>query len=357
MSPSDARCKDLGLAVIGAGRWGRNLIRVASSIGGASLEVVCDVDPQRLDELGGAFRITTRPEAVLEDGSVDAVILATPAEHHAALAVAALAAGKHVFVEKPLALTLPDAERIAEAQRQYGRVVMVGHILHYDPAYAALSQCIGRSGLGNLRGLYATRHAPSTRGDKGAWWALAPHDLSWGLARFRTMPVSATARRSRESDRTFARFEFGRDVVLAIDVCGRAPCALRHLVAVGDRGTAFVDATGPSSTLRVLPRKLAEQVEARMRDGMRGRNLFASSLAVMEASLTVEPVPVPQVEPLRNELAAFVDAVVRGSPVPTPVADGVAVTKLLGAVDRLVGPSRRRRAVRSVPVVRSPALP
>src|SRR5512146_2698046 len=126
---------NVGLAVVGAGYWGPNLIRNAAETAGATLEVVCDLDQERLRKIGRRYpgvRLCTRFEDVLADGKVDAVLVATPAATHHELARRALDAGKDALVEKPLAMTVRDARDLVQAAEAGKRVLMTGHTFIYN---------------------------------------------------------------------------------------------------------------------------------------------------------------------------------------------------------------------------------
>lgn len=304
------------------------------------LSYVCDLDSQRLADVSvGDVRLTTDPEAVLTASDVSAVLLSTPAEAHARLAVAALSAGKHVFVEKPMALNLLDAERIDRAASASGRVLMVGHILHYDPAYATLARLVDESMLGRVRRVYAVRHAENARGGSGAWWALAPHDVSWITRVLREAPGSVHATRYMATDRTQATLGFNGGAEALLDVCGAAAGPVRHLTVIGEHCVAFLDATHRESTLSVLAGSLAREIGARLDDGARRCALAEASLgtALLVAG---EPLwPLTWTEPLCAEMEAFVGAVLDGSPFPATAEDGLEVTRVLTQVDAAISRS------------------
>ena len=132
------------VGVVGLGYWGPNLARNFATIPGCELTWLCDASPDaraRLERSFPAARSTGALDDLLSDGQLDAVVLATPVPTHAELAVAAAEAGKHCFVEKPLATTAADAERAVDAAARAGKILMVGHLLEYHPAVARLKAC------------------------------------------------------------------------------------------------------------------------------------------------------------------------------------------------------------------------
>ena len=144
------------VAVVGCGAWGKNHVRTHAAIG--SLAAVVDPDPQVAAAQAEMHGVAARTfDEVLADPTIDGVVIAAPAADHARLAEAALAAGKHTFVEKPLALTVADAERVVAAAAAADRVLMVGHLLQYHPAFLALRDLVDSGRLGELRYLYSNR--------------------------------------------------------------------------------------------------------------------------------------------------------------------------------------------------------
>src|SRR3990172_1784579 len=132
-----------GVAVIGAGYWGKNVVRALGALG--ALRTVCDPDGSRLKECGEAFpgvRLCAGYGDALRDGGVTAVAVAAPAALHAEIVSKALEAGKDVFVEKPLCLSAGEGERLVERAAALGRVLMVGHLLHYHGAVRKLKEMV-----------------------------------------------------------------------------------------------------------------------------------------------------------------------------------------------------------------------
>src|SRR5918993_155035 len=141
------------VGVVGLGYWGPNLARNFAALAGAELRWLCDARPEARDRFAPMFpaaTFTDRMEDLLEDAALDAVILATPVPTHAELAVRVLEAGKHCFVEKPLAQSVADAERAGAAADAAGRVLMVGHLLQYHPGVRKLKEIAESGELGDI---------------------------------------------------------------------------------------------------------------------------------------------------------------------------------------------------------------
>ena len=171
------------VAVVGCGEWGKNLVRIFDQLG--ALEAINDVDPAAVDRIQARIPIVARGFAeLLDDPRVEAVAIATNAVSHAALAGQALKAGKHVFVEKPLALDVDEAEELCGLAEDSGRVLMVGHLLQYHPAFvSAAGRGAAAAQLGRLQYIYSNRlNLGRFRREENILWSFAPHDISMILA-------------------------------------------------------------------------------------------------------------------------------------------------------------------------------
>jgi predicted dehydrogenase len=176
----DAKFVQVG--VVGLGYWGPNLARNFDALPGCKLSWCCDGQPaarERFDSVFRGARFTDRFEDLLADPSLDAVAIATPVPTHSELAARVLEAGKHCFVEKPLALKVAEAERVLAAQRVSGRVLMVGHLLEYHPGVRQLKQIVDSGELGHVHYIYSNRlNLGKLRTDENALWSLGAHDIS-----------------------------------------------------------------------------------------------------------------------------------------------------------------------------------
>lgn len=168
------------VAVTGCGNWGKNLVRNFAHLG--SLACVCDSDLQKLERMKQEYRgvrVTTSIEEMLADEAVTAVVIATPSETHFALAKQALLSGKHVYVEKPLARDVIQAEELDALATERNLVLMVGHLLLYHPAVNCLKELIASGELGDILFVRSDRmNFNTSRHHWNVLWDLAPHDLS-----------------------------------------------------------------------------------------------------------------------------------------------------------------------------------
>src|SRR5512141_2395485 len=186
------------IAVIGAGAWGINHVRAFARSKGAALTMVCDASEssrERARALAPHARLGKDLADALEAPDVDAIVLATPAKHHAEHARLALQAGKHVFVEKPLALNAADAEAVVALADAQKRTLMVGHLMLYHPAMARLKNMVMTGELGRIFYIYCVRvNLGRVRQDENALWSLAPHDISMIGHLLDAEPESVSAR-------------------------------------------------------------------------------------------------------------------------------------------------------------------
>ena len=247
-----SRSMSTSVAVIGCGYWGRNLVRVFQEIG--ALAAVCDADANLAAQFADQYSVPALSLGdLLADDAIQAVAIAAPAAAHADLAGQALHAGKHVFVEKPIALRATDAEELIAVAAQGDRVLMVGHLLQYHPAFLALRELIGNGRLGRLQYIYSNRlNLGKIRREENVFWSFAPHDISMILALTGEMPSAVTAKGASYlheviADVTNTYMSFPSGVNAHIFVSWLHPCKDQKLVVVGSEGMAVFDDTRESS--------------------------------------------------------------------------------------------------------------
>lgn len=307
------------VAQVGAGYWGKNLARNFAQLG--ALAAVCDPVPETAAREAAANKVEARSlDDVLADPSISGVSIAAPAELHAALALRAFASGKHVFVEKPLALTQADCERMCAAAETAGKVLMVGHLLQYHPAFETLLAQVRAGAIGKLRYAYSTRASlGKLRIEENVLWSFAPHDISMLLALFGDRPetvqglggafVTPGIDDEYRLDMTFA--EGRRAHVFASWL---HPFKEHRLVVVGETGMfVFEDsAAKPDEKLRLY------------RHGIdRGHGAPNAVKADPEA------IPYPADEPLKRECAHFLECCHTGARPRTDGREAMAVVETL----------------------------
>jgi predicted dehydrogenase/acetyltransferase-like isoleucine patch superfamily enzyme len=319
---SDSPTGNRTIAVIGCGYWGRNLVRAFNDLG--VLVAIHDADPATATEIGERFGVAARPfEDILSDRSIEAVAIATPAVSHYDVARAALEADKHVFVEKPLALHVEDAVALCNLADVSSRVLMVGHLMRYHPAFVKLSEMVHGGELGELHYLYSHRlNLGKVRKEENILWSFAPHDISMILSLVGTMPeeVHATGGmylRTDVADVTTTHLTFPGGEKAHIFVSWLHPFKEQKLVVVGNRAMAVLDDGRPwDSKLQLYPHQI---------DWVEGSPL------PIRAEMT--PVPVAEEEPLLLECRCFLDSISDGSPPPTDGQEGLRVLRVLAMAE------------------------
>ncbi len=323
----------VGIGVAGAGYWGKNLVRAFAATPGARLVAVADADPKTRERMALAHpgaRVVAELGDLLNEAAVDAVVLATPAALHAEHALACLSAGKHVLIEKPMALSVADGQRVAAAAETSGRVVAVGHLMAYHPGFRELQRRVRAGDLGELYYLYALRvNLGKVRTDENALWSLAPHDLTMIFMLIDEDPVSISARgsaylRKGTEDVVFVNLAFGERGQAApmanIHLSWLDPHKERRLTVVGSRAMAVFDDVHATEKLRIYDKGFDRPPEYAS---------WGDFLQLRDGDIRIPRVSLE--EPLAIECREFVAAVRGEGPVATGVAEGLRVVRVLAA--------------------------
>jgi len=322
--------KRLKIGVIGAGAWGRNHVRTVAGLAEGELAAVCDTDQKVRERLSRQYPgalVTGDVPALL--GAVDAVIVASPATTHAAVAQQVLEAGKPVLVEKPFALNVRDAEAVAKQGAQRGIPVLAGHLLVYHPAVQRLRELVQTGELGKVFYLYGLRvNLGQVRKDENALWSFGPHDVSVALYLLGEEPVRVAAHgksylQPAIEDVVFLTMEFASGVLAHVQLSWLDPHKERKLTVVGAKKMVVFDDMEPREKLRIYDKGVDRPPEY---------GSFGESLAIREGDIFIPRIPT--VEPLAAELAHFVRAA-QGLETPRASAeDGVRVVRVLEAASR-----------------------
>jgi predicted dehydrogenase len=260
----------LNIGAVGLGYWGPNLARNLDELEGAALTWLCDRDESRLERYGGRFpdaRKTTRFEDLLEDDELDAVAIATPAVTHFELTREALLAGKHVFVEKPLALSSVLGEQLVALAEERALVLMPGHLLLYHPGVAKLKGLVDSEELGRLLYVYGNRqNFGKVRKAENALWSLGAHDLSVILHLVGEEPTEASARGESflnpgVEDVVFCYLRFPSGVVAHMHLSWLDPHKMRRMTVVGDKKMAVFDDMEPERKVTVYDQAPEQPVD------------------------------------------------------------------------------------------------
>lgn len=328
LAPSPpAATEPVRLGAIGTGDWGRNLIRNLAAVG--DMRMLADQRPEALAPLRALYpkaRVTTHPDEVLADPEIEAVAVATTSSSHYAVARAALAADKHVFVEKPLALSSREAAELVRLAAERRRVLMVGHLLIYHPAVAKLRELVAAGELGDIYYLYSQRvNLGKIRQDENALWSFGPHDVAVILDLLGHMPLRVSAighayLQPEIEDVVFLHLEFPGGQLAAVHLSWLDPHKLRRLTLVGSRKMVVFDDMEATEKIRIYDK------------GVRA----AGGVLEYKDALTLRfgDILIPQVtmrEPLELECRDFVDSVRSGRPPHADGLDGLRVVRVLEA--------------------------
>jgi predicted dehydrogenase len=330
----------LRIGIVGAGYWGPNLIRTFSSLPECEIACVCDQRPGRLQYVAERFpgvRLTDRYEQLLADPTVDAVAVATSVSTHHVLAVAALQAGKHVFVEKPLAATSAEALELVKAAERAGRILATGHLFAYHPAVARLRQGVRAGELGRLCYAESGRvnlGPPASEVD--VIWDLAVHDVSILLSVLGGEPeeVRAEGRRYRHpslTDVAFLTLRFADGFLAQHHVSWLSPVKVRRFFLAGSEGSATFDDTRSEGKLLLSDAGEDSRIGARDTEA---RELFYRPGKLRSPLL-------PEVQPLTVECAHFLDCIRAGRVPEVDGRAGLAVVRVLEAAARSVAAGGR----------------
>jgi len=332
----DRSTDHIRVGVVGLGYWGPNLARNFAALPGAELAWLCDARAEVLERFGTLFpgaRTTAALEDLLGDPALDAVVLATPVPTHGELSVRVLEAGKHCFVEKPLAQSVADAERAVEAAGRAGRILMVGHLLQFHPGLARLKQLVDDGELGPIRYIYGNRlNLGKLRADENALWSLGAHDVSVLLHLAGEEPYELSARGERYmnpgvEDVVFAFMRFPSGLAAHLHLSWLDPHKERRFTVVGETRMATFDDMAVEGKLTVYDKGFDEKAETYGEYITRSGDIWSPSFS--------------NAEPLRLECEHFLDCIREGR---APIADGgsgLRVVKVLAGLQEELDASRR----------------
>ena len=324
----------LVLAQIGCGYWGPNLLRNFSALKTCRVKTVVDASAERRAFVTANFPRTTAvadPASVLADPEVDAVIIATPAGTHFELARAALAAGKHIFVEKPMATTAIEVDELARVAGEKKLVAMVGHTFIYNAAVRHVKKLIDAGELGEIRYIYSQRlNLGRIRSDIDALWNFAPHDISiiqYWLGD--SVPLSVSRRgmaymQDGIDDVVFLSLTYPGKIMANIHVSWLDPQKVRKMIVVGSKKMVIYD--------DVADDKIAIYDKGIDRRAVLGENMDFDHPRPPEFNYRSGDILLPQikfVEPLRVEAEHFLESIRNGTVPLTGLAHAREVVAIL----------------------------
>jgi predicted dehydrogenase len=326
------RVRHLHFGVIGYGYWGPHLVRNLSAMPNSSVDVIADLDDERLARAAASFshpRLTHDVRALFES-DLDAVMIATPVHTHFALAKAALLAGKHVFVEKPLAVRVEEVEELVALARERNLALMVGYTFLYHRSTQELRRMLAEGELGKLYYIDAQRlNLGLYRQDVNVVWDLAPHDLSMLRYLLDADPVAVRADGTTYvqpgvEDVAYIHLRYADGLIAHLQVSWLHPTKVRRFTVVGDRRMALYDDVEPQDKLRVFNRGVDRPAHS--------TTFEQFQLSYRNGEIVIPTVPF--VEPLRTSCEHFAECIREGR---TPLTDGewsLPITRTLVAIQR-----------------------
>ena len=313
---------EINIAIIGCGIWGRNIARNASELG--VLAGVCDTNRHHAEAFSKQFSCPTSSlEQILQTDSISGVLVVTNANSHEKIACAVLEAGKHVYIEKPLALTMESALHIKQAAINANKQVMVGHLLQYHPAYLELKKQVNNGIIGEIQHIQANRLAMGRiRKSESAIYDLCPHDLSLILGLVKNMPVSincsSASHVTNNGDIVFTNFKFPGNITAVMHTSWYSPYKEHRLVVTGTKGSIVFDDT-----------KSSDQKLTFYQD-----KIFDAHDAIRIERDEPAFLPIQEGEPLRNEVSAFINVCKTNSPAITDMEEALKIQEILTEMSR-----------------------
>ena len=324
-----------GVAQIGFGYWGPNLARNLNAHGGDRWRYLVDLSEERRKHAATLYphvSVTGDLDAVLADPAISAVVIATPAPTHAPLARRAMAAGKHVFVEKPLTEDTAEAIELAQTADERGLVLMVGHIFEYVPAVRMMKQLVADGEIGDLLYIHSQRlNSGRIASDTTAYWSLGPHDVSIANFLIGADPVWVSARGAThlgtgEEDVTFITVGYPGDVLAHMHISWLEPLKTRRTTVIGTMRSIVYDDMDADAKLKIFDNS--------------HRHVDADAYGAWQYRLQEGAMRAPRldmIEPLGAEVQDFLDCTLSGA---RPVTDGWSGVRVVAVLDA-VGASLR----------------
>jgi len=324
------------IGIIGVGRWGPNLLRNFAVMDGVKTAAACDSDTKRLEAITKRYpdiQTTTDAAAVIGSGAIDAVIIVTPLATHFQLAKQALEAGKHVFVEKPLATSVPECNELIAIAAKKNRTLFVGHTFKYNAGIRAAKAYIDSNELGKIYLIDANRtNLGPVRRDANALWDLASHDISIFSYWIGEGPKSVSAHgacylNKRVEDVVYATFTYRDGIIAHVHASWLNPRKVREITVVGEKKMLVWNDMNLSEPIRIY------------NVGFDRDDTYQDSFADFRLSIREGEVVIPRIqlnEPLMAECSHFIECVQKGIQPLTDGNDGLAVVQALEAATRSI---------------------
>jgi predicted dehydrogenase len=337
--------KTIRVGVIGAGYWGPNIVRNLHEAPGAEAVAVADLSEERLEAIRKRFpavRVTTDYRELLSDATIDAICVVTPVGTHRKLAEEAFAAGKHVFVEKPLAKTVSDAEAIVRAGERAGKTLMVGHTFVYNPAVAVVKNILDSGGVGDVHYLDSQRvNLGLHQFDINVLWDLGPHDVSIALYWLDEEPewvqcTGACFVQAGIEDVVFLMIGFPSGAIAHAHLSWLAPSKLRTTIVIGSQKMVVYDDNQAVEKVKIYDQGVDKLESDELRRSYRAGDIHSPR--------------VPMTEALQIEMRHFIECVRDGKKPRSDGEAGLMVVRVLELAMRSLRSGGARVAYRLDPV-------
>lgn len=329
------------IAIAGCGYWGPNLVRNFYQLDDTRLMKVCDPKKDRLSYIKKTYAdigVTGDYGELLDDKEIDGVVIATNAELHYKMAREALAKGKHVLVEKPLAMNTQDAGELVELAAKNRKVLMVGHTFEYNAAVRKTKEYIQSGEIGDVYYLYSKRlNLGIVRQDVNAWWNLAPHDISIIMYLFGKMPKKVSAKgltylQRGIADVVFATLDFDGGLCAHIHVSWLDPNKIRQMTLVGSKKMLVYDDVNPDAKITLFDKGITKK---NISDSLGEFDNFGKFQLLHRAGDVVIP-RVDFTEPLKTECRHFIECIQKNQRPLTDGENGLRVVRVLEAGQRSI---------------------
>ncbi len=327
------------LGIIGCGYWGPNLLRNFNGLSTCEVKIVCDLEDDRLNYVKENYPSINRTKDINDvfNSDIDAVVIATPARTHFALAKKFLEKGIHIFVEKPLAMSVKESEELLSLACKQSCLVMVGHTFEFNPAVCALKQYVKQRTIGKPYYLYSQRlNLGIVRQDINALWNLAPHDISILIYILEAMPIEVSANgvdfiQKGIEDVVFMTLRFPEDILAHIQVSWLDPNKVRQMTVVGsDKMIVYDD--GSDAKIKIYDKGIKKQ---NISDSLGAYDDFGKFQLIKHAGDVSIP-KIDFVEPLKIMCSHFIDCLVNNKKPLTDGENGLRVVKVLEAAQKSI---------------------
>ena len=308
----------ISMALVGCGMWGRNIARNLGELG--LLTAVSDQNPDNADSFASAFNVPSATLAqILADNSISAIVIPSPAQSHCQIACAGLEAGKHVYIEKPMAMSLDEARQIETAAKQAKKQVMIGHLIRYHPGFITLAEQVEQGIVGEIYHIQANRLAMGRiRDTESVLLDLCPHDLSLILSIMKQQPAHLVCHGISHitagiADSVTTSMQFSSGVTAQMQTSWIHPTKEHKFTVTGSTGSIVFDDTRP------WHEKLC---------------VYEDSIINNDGVFSIERAPpryiaLQEDEPLKREMQSFAASCAGNIPAPTSLAEGLAVQQTL----------------------------